>query len=202
MSSNIVMDGVSTMDTGSSGSALFNMNNESIAEVKVLESGYQAEYGLRSGLQVMAVTKSGTNRFRGSVYNVRRNSEWNSNSETNIQNGVAEDPYRRHRTSGSRSAVRSASRAATTNSSSSLPRSSTPRPPAARSRRSGCRPRWSAKGDFSQTTDNLGNPFPYIKDPQSSGACAVHRGGRSQRMLRGWWRAREDSGQPALSASG
>ena len=46
MSSNIVMDGVSTMDTGSSGSALFNMNTESIAEVKVLESGYQAEYGL------------------------------------------------------------------------------------------------------------------------------------------------------------
>ena len=52
MSSNIVMDGVSTMDTGSSGSALFNINTESIAEVKVLESGYQAEYGLRSGLQV------------------------------------------------------------------------------------------------------------------------------------------------------
>ena len=88
MSSNIVMDGVSTMDTGSSGAALFNMNTESIAEVKVLESGYQAEYGLRSGLQVMAVTKSGTNRFRGSVYNVRRNSDWNSNSEQNKQNGV------------------------------------------------------------------------------------------------------------------
>ena len=64
------------------------MNTESIAEVKILESGYQAEYGLRSGLQIMAVTKSGTNRFRGSVYNVRRNSDWNANSKANILNGV------------------------------------------------------------------------------------------------------------------
>src|SRR4029450_11825689 len=86
MSTNVSMDGGSTMDTGSSGSALFNINTESIAEVKILESGYQAEYGLRSGLQVMAVTKSGTNRCRGSVYNVRRNSDWNSNSKTNILN--------------------------------------------------------------------------------------------------------------------
>ncbi len=62
MSSNIVIDGVSTIDTGSSGAALFNINVESIAEVKILESGYQAEYGLPSGLQVLAVTKSGTNR--------------------------------------------------------------------------------------------------------------------------------------------
>src|SRR5262245_57337136 len=84
MSTNVSMDGVSTMDTGSSGSAIFNINTESIAEVKILEGGYQAEYGLRSGLQVMAVTKSGTNRFRGSVYNVRRNSDWNANSKTNI----------------------------------------------------------------------------------------------------------------------
>ena len=53
-----------------------------------MESGYQAEYGLRSGLQVMAVTKSGTNQFHGSFYNVRRNSEWNANSKANNSNGV------------------------------------------------------------------------------------------------------------------
>ena len=43
------------------------MNVESIAEVKVLTSVYQAEYGRSSGLQITAVTKSGTNQFRGSV---------------------------------------------------------------------------------------------------------------------------------------
>ena len=77
---NIMMDGVSTMDTGSN-SPLLQMNVESIAEVKVLVSNYQAEYGRSSGLQVTAVTKSGTNRFRGSVYDVERNSDWYSNSQ-------------------------------------------------------------------------------------------------------------------------
>jgi hypothetical protein len=83
---NIMMDGVSTMDTGNNGQML-QMNVESIAEVKVLTSGYQAEYGRSSGLQITAVTKSGTNRFRGSVYDVERNSDWNSNSWVNRMNG-------------------------------------------------------------------------------------------------------------------
>ena len=61
---NIMMDGVSTMDTGNNGQ-LLQMNPEAIAEVKVLTAGYQAEYGRSSGLQITAVTKSGTNRFRG-----------------------------------------------------------------------------------------------------------------------------------------
>src|SRR5262249_49943052 len=66
---NVMMDGVSTMDTGSN-AILLQMNVESIAEVKVLVSTYQAEYGRSSGVQISAVTKSGTNRFRGSLYDV------------------------------------------------------------------------------------------------------------------------------------
>ena len=73
---NIMMDGVSAVDTGNN-AILLQMNVESIAEVKVLTSGYQAEYGRSSGLQVTAVTKSGTNRFHGSLYDVERNSDWN-----------------------------------------------------------------------------------------------------------------------------
>jgi len=83
---NVQMDGVSTMDTGSN-RAIIDLNVESIAEVKVLVSNYQAEFGRSSGLQITAVTKSGTNRFHGSVYDVERNSDWNSNSRTNILNG-------------------------------------------------------------------------------------------------------------------
>jgi hypothetical protein len=74
------------MDTGSN-RLLVAVNVESIAEVKVLASGYQAEYGRSSGLQITAVTRGGTNRFRGSVYDVERNSDWNSNSKTNKLNG-------------------------------------------------------------------------------------------------------------------
>ncbi len=83
---NIMMDGVSTMDTGSN-RPLLQMNVESIAEVKVLTSTYQAEYGRASGVQVTAVTKSGTNQFRGSAYDVHRDSNWNSNSKVNKLNG-------------------------------------------------------------------------------------------------------------------
>jgi len=84
---NIMMDGVGVMDTGSN-RPLLQMNVESIAEVKILTSGYQAEYGRSSGMQITAVTKSGTNRFRGSVYDVQRDSDWNSNSKENKLNGV------------------------------------------------------------------------------------------------------------------
>ncbi len=83
---NIMMDGVGVMDTGSN-RPLLQMNVESIAEVKVLTSVYQAEYGRSSGLQITAVTKSGTNRFRGSVYRVQRNSDWWGNSVVNKKNG-------------------------------------------------------------------------------------------------------------------
>ena len=55
----------------------------------MLTSGYQAEYGKASGIQITAVTKSGTNQFRGSIYDVHRDSDWNSNSWANIKNGNA-----------------------------------------------------------------------------------------------------------------
>jgi hypothetical protein len=83
---NIQMDGVSAMDTGNNGQML-SMNIESIAEVKILTQGYQAEYGRSSGLQITAVTKSGTNQFRGSAYDLQGNSSWNTNSWTNLKNG-------------------------------------------------------------------------------------------------------------------
>src|SRR5262249_59022433 len=83
---NIMMDGVSTMDTGSN-RPLLQMNVESIAEVKVLMSTYQAEYGRSSGVHVTAITKSGTNRFKGSIYDVEKDSDWNANSKVNTLNG-------------------------------------------------------------------------------------------------------------------
>ena len=83
---NIMMDGISAMDTGNNGQ-MINMNIESIAEVKVLTQGYQAEYGRSSGLQITAVTKSGTNQFRGAAYDVQTNSDWNENSWVNQKNG-------------------------------------------------------------------------------------------------------------------
>jgi hypothetical protein len=83
---NIMMDGISAMDTGNNGQML-NMNLESIGEVKVLTQGYSAEYGRSSGLQITAVTKSGTNAFHGSGYGIFTNSDWNSRTWVQQKNG-------------------------------------------------------------------------------------------------------------------
>jgi hypothetical protein len=83
-----MMDGISAMDTGNNRQMLA-MSIESIGEVKILTQGYQAEYGRSSGLQITAVTRSGTNRFRGSAFSVFTDSDWSSNSWVNARNGDA-----------------------------------------------------------------------------------------------------------------
>ena len=88
---NIMMDGISAMDTGNNGQ-MINMNIESIGEVKVLTQGYQAEYGRSSGLQITAVTKSGTSSFHGSGYSIFTNSDWNFRTWLQQKNGDAK-PY-------------------------------------------------------------------------------------------------------------
>jgi len=168
---NFMMDGVSTMDTGSN-RLLVAVNVESISEVKVLMSGYQAEYGRSSGLQITAVTKSGTNRYRGSVYDVEKNSDWNNNSRTNILNG---DP---------KSVSKSKDWGFSIGGPVGKPGGSNklfffyaqefqPRTAGNNVVRFRFPTALERAGDFSQSTDNLGNPYPYIKDPQLSGACSA-----------------------------
>ena len=81
--------------------------------------------------------------------------------------------FRRNGTGASRSAARSASPAAATRSSSSTARSSNRGPAATTSSATGCPTARERQGDFSQTTDNLGNVYNFIKDPRISGACSA-----------------------------
>ena len=83
---NIMMDGISAMDTGNNGQML-SLNIESIGEVKVLTQAYQAEYGRSSGMQVTAVTKSGTNQYHGAGYGIFTDTSWNSRSWVAQKNG-------------------------------------------------------------------------------------------------------------------
>jgi hypothetical protein len=65
---------------------------DSVDEVKVLTNSNQAEYGRSSGLQVIGITKSGTDHFHGSLHDFDQHSVWNSNSWANKLNGVTR-PY-------------------------------------------------------------------------------------------------------------
>lgn len=168
---NIMMDGVSTMDTGSN-RPLLQMNIESIAEVKVLTSGYQAEYGRASGVQVTAVTKSGTNRFRGSLYDVERNSDWYSNSKTNKLNNDPK-PILREKDWGYSIGGPIGKPGGNNKLFFFYAQEFSPRTAGNNVIRHRMPTALERLGDFSQTTDNNGNPYPYIKDPQLSGVCSA-----------------------------
>ena len=169
--SNIMMDGVSTMDTGSN-SVLLQMNIESIAEVKVLVSNYQAEFGRSSGVQVSAVTKSGTNRFRGSAYDVMRRDAWNSNSKTNLLNG---DPKVKVNEKDLGYSIGGPIGRPGGNNKLFFfyAHEYAPRTGGGDTQRFRFPTLLERQGDFSQSTDNNGSPFPFIKDPRLSGACTA-----------------------------
>jgi Carboxypeptidase regulatory-like domain len=168
---NLLVDSVNVVDTGSNGTGL-NLNTEAVGEVKVLTSNYQAEYGRSSGLQITAVTKSGTNRYRGSVYDIQRDSSWNANSWVNKKNGAALAVDKQkdwgYAIGGPVGKPGGHNKLFFFYSQEWRPRSGSGsinrfRVPTAAER----------QGDFSQSRDNNGNLFPYIKDPNLNGTCSA-----------------------------
>jgi len=171
---NIMMDGISAMDTGNNGQML-NMNVDAIAEVKILTQGYQAEYGRSSGLQITAVTKSGTNQFRGSAYDIQTNSDWDSNSWVNIKNG---DPKPKTSTKTLGYTIGGPVGKPGGNNKLFFFYSHEYRPVTAAI--NGGNPirirvptALERAGDFSQTRDNTGAIFNLIKDPLSTLPCTA-----------------------------
>jgi hypothetical protein len=66
----IIFDGSNNTDEqrGSNVGGQTRAANESIAEVQIMTNQFDAEYGRASGAVINAVTKSGTNQFRGSAF--------------------------------------------------------------------------------------------------------------------------------------
>ncbi len=169
---NIMMDGISAMDTGNNGQ-MISMNIESIAEVKILTQGYQAEYGRSSGLQITAVSKSGSNRLRGSAYDLLTDSKWNSTRKLTKLNGDPK-PLATTKTLGysiggpvgkpgghNKLFFFYSHEYVPTNNPINSGNPIRFRVPTAAER----------AGDFSQTLDQNGNLFNFIKDPSINGAC-------------------------------
>ncbi len=77
---NFSYDGVTNKDTGSNSGNYAAPALDSIAEVKVQASNFQAEFGRSSGATIIVVTKSGTKNFSGSAAYYKRNEKLNENS--------------------------------------------------------------------------------------------------------------------------
>ena len=76
---NFSYDGITNKDTGSNSGNYSAPALDSIAEVRVQTSNFQAEYGRSSGATITVVTRSGTKDWRGSAAFYKRDDKWNGN---------------------------------------------------------------------------------------------------------------------------
>jgi outer membrane receptor protein involved in Fe transport len=74
---------------------------EAIQEFNFLTSRYKAEYGRSNGGVMNIVTKSGTNDYRGSAFELFRDKSMNAKTETERRSSIAKQDYRRHQFGGS-----------------------------------------------------------------------------------------------------
>lgn len=91
---NLMVDGVTNIDTGSNGGQLATMNIDQIAEFKMLTNSQPAEYGRSSGAAISVVTKSGTRDLHGTGYIFHRHEGLNANNWRNNVEGRARQLFR------------------------------------------------------------------------------------------------------------
>lgn len=91
---NLTLDGITNLDTGSNTGPYFQPSMDAIAEVKILMTNYQAEYGRNSGGAINVVMRSGSSDFHGSAYYFKRNEALNANDFFNNSSGLPRARYR------------------------------------------------------------------------------------------------------------
>jgi hypothetical protein len=82
---------------------VFNPNPDTIAEFRILENNYTAEYGRNGGGIITEVVKSGTNDWHGSAFDFIRNGDFNANSffnKNDPNNLLPRDTLRRNQFGG------------------------------------------------------------------------------------------------------
>ena len=176
-SNNITIDGVANIDTGDNGGNMATTNIDAVAEFKILTNAYQAEYGRAVGGQLQVVTKSGSQDFHGSGYWYGRRSDWDANTYLNKRE-TPEVPKSKTARNDSGYTFGGPIFFPGFNQdkkklfffwSQEFQRRSNPasvhqaRVPTALERR----------GDFSQSVDTSGNPFPFIRDFSTGLPCSA-----------------------------
>jgi hypothetical protein len=173
-SNNMTIDGVANIDTGDNGGNMAQTNIDAIAEFKVLTSSYQAEYGRAVGAQVQVVTKSGTQNFSGSGYWYGRRSAWNSNTWWNNRTGtpLAESARNDYGfTIGGPVFIPGKFNSDKSKLFFFFSQEFQRRKDPVGETRVTVPTALERKGDFSQSVDNNGNPYPYIKDYTTGLPC-------------------------------
>jgi hypothetical protein len=94
---NWTVDGADNVDRGSDLTLMMFPSVDSIAEFKVERSLYTADTGRAGGAQINVVTKAGTSKFHGDLYEFDRNdafaaNNWYNNATSVKVNGVVEVP--------------------------------------------------------------------------------------------------------------
>ncbi len=79
---------------------VINPNPDAVAEFRVLESNYGAEYGRNAGGVVSVVSKSGSNSLHGTLYDYLRNDALNANTFFNNEQGLARPILKRNQFGG------------------------------------------------------------------------------------------------------
>jgi hypothetical protein len=98
-SADILMDGASVTNFEPNGGvtqAVYIPSPEAVEEFKVQQTNFSAEYGFSGASILNMVTRSGSNKFHGSVYDFVRNTITDANDFFNDRNGIPLPPVHRH----------------------------------------------------------------------------------------------------------
>ena len=89
------IDGAPSIRVRAAGGFMMGAQNfDTVAEVQVLTTNYQAEYGRSSAGQLRLVTKSGTQSFRGNMFWTHQNDALDSNTWTRKRAGLEKSPHK------------------------------------------------------------------------------------------------------------
>src|SRR5947209_8757653 len=98
-----MIDGLNASEPSGSNKISMTINQDAVAEVKVLRNNYAAEYGNNGGALITIVAKGGGKDYRGSAYYFLRNESLNANNYFINKNSVvqpATKPLYRHKIPG------------------------------------------------------------------------------------------------------
>jgi hypothetical protein len=172
---NLTLNGIGNVDTGNNGDQLATVSLDSVQEFRILTSNYQAEYGRSSGAQISVITKSGSTEFHGSGYLFHRNEGLNANNWKNNRDGLERNKFRFNDAGYTIGGPIYIPKYETYTKNRffffwSQEYQNQLKPQGAHNQT--VPTALERQGDFSQSVDKNGNPFPYIRDYTTNLPCS------------------------------